>query len=384
MSIAFVSTMANVPWGGSEVLWYSACCHLASQGTKVHVAYPRWPRSSQPIQHLKDAFGIQVYEHSSEKKLAHRVVIKIMEQVGFSAFMNADRNWLRRIKPSILCVSSGNATEGAPWMRLAVEESIPFLTIAQAHAEFLWPNDREADGLLNLYGAALGCLFVSHGNLQLFENQLGARLNNAEVVANHAAGLWDVSSPWPEVTDGTIRLACVGRLHPSSKGQDLLIDVLRQPQWKDRPLIVSLYGEGPQKEILRRLVDRHQLQKKIQFCGHVSDIAQVWQDNHGLILPSRYEGLPLALTEAMMYGRVAIVTDVAGNAEVLEHGVTGYIAESPTVSALSRTLEEAWMARDHWREMGQLAGVRIRQQRPCDPGALLANKLLKLAKGQSY
>ena len=56
--------------------------------------------------------------------------------------------------------------------------------------------------------------------------------------------------------------------------------------------------------------------KNVHFRGHVNDIRAIWEQNHLLVLPSRYEGLPLALVEAMWCGRPAVVTDVGGNAEL--------------------------------------------------------------------
>jgi len=367
--------MASVPWGGSEVLWHSACRHLAGQGEQVCVAYPKWPTLPKQLKSLKEDFGIDVFEHGGSRSLAQRMALKIRGKTGAPVFMDRERKWLRSNAPDLLCISSGNATEGVSWMRLAAEEQVPFVTIAQAHVEFLWPDDDSADSLIRLFNAALRCYFVSHGNLNLFQHQLGADLHNAEVISNNGTALWDTNPIWPNSDDGIFRLACVGRLHPSSKGQDLLIDVLRQPQWRDRSLVISLYGEGPQARSLRRLVDKYHLHDKIKFCGQVSDVVQIWCENHALILPSRYEGLPLALVEALMCARTAIVTDVAGNAEVLEHGVTGFLAEAPAIASLARAMEEAWVSRERWREMGQKARDRIRQQLPENPGAVLAGKL---------
>ena len=200
------------------------------------------------------------------------------------------------------------------------------------------------------------------------------------MISNHDAALWKANPPWPNVIDDVWRLALVGRLHPSSKGQDLLIDVLSEPRWRSRPLVVSLYGEGPQERILRRLVESNALQDRIKFCGHVSDVAQIWRCNHALIMPSRYEGLPLALVEALICGRTAIVTDVGGNAEVVEHGVTGFIAEAAAATPLARVMEEAWHERHRWREMGERARERISMQIPEDPGAVLAAMLINLAE----
>ena len=51
------------------------------------------------------------------------------------------------------------------------------------------------------------------------------------------------------------------------------------------------------------------------FHGHVSDVRGIWYDNHLLVLPSRCEGTPISLVEAMIWGHPAVVTGVGGNAE---------------------------------------------------------------------
>ena len=73
---------------------------------------------------------------------------------------------------------------------------------------------------------------------------------------------------------------------------------------------------------------------RIEFAGHVADIVGIWSKHNALVLPSRCEGLPLALVEAMLCGRPAIATNVAGHGEVIEDGVTGILAEAPTVPAV--------------------------------------------------
>ena len=99
-----------------------------------------------------------------------------------------------------------------------------------------------------------------------------------------------------------------------------------------------------------------------------------------LVLPSRAEGLPLALVEAMMCGRPAIVTDVGGNGEVVRDGITGVIATSATVSALDSALGRFWAMRPQWKRMGIAAAEHIRTLVPADPGPVLADHLLAAAE----
>lgn len=104
--------------------------------------------------------------------------------------------------------------------------------------------------------------------------------------------------------------------------------------------------------------------------------------HHGLVLPSRCEGLPLVLVEAMLSGRVAIVTNVAGNTEVLTDDVTGFVAAAPTEDALDEAMERAWRRRGEWRAIGSTAATRIRELVPPDPAGDLAAELLRVLEAR--
>jgi glycosyltransferase involved in cell wall biosynthesis len=104
----------------------------------------------------------------------------------------------------------------------------------------------------------------------------------------------------------------------------------------------------------------------------------IWARNHALAVPSRFEGLPLALVEAMMCGRPAVVTDVAGNSEVIEDGVTGFLADAPTVRSMESALERFWAQRNDLERMGQVAAARIRQLIPPDPVGVFSDKIKEL------
>src|SRR5262249_6065019 len=160
-----------------------------------------------PVRALTADLGVEIAPYDVRSSFTQRFTRRLLRSVRATPFMDRERRWLRHVRPDILCISSGNATEGASWMRIAVEEQIPFATIAQAHVEFLWPGDDEADTLISLFNSARKCFFVSHGNLQLLQTQLGSKLANAEVVSNHGASLWNANPAWPDVIDGVWRLA---------------------------------------------------------------------------------------------------------------------------------------------------------------------------------
>jgi glycosyltransferase involved in cell wall biosynthesis len=187
----------------------------------------------------------------------------------------------------------------------------------------------------------------------------------------------DEALPWPAVEDDGLRLACVARLYLLDKGQDILLRVLAREKWKARNLRVSFFGRGINRDGLTGLAARLGV-RNVSFEGHTDDVQGIWKNHHALVLPSRSEGLPLSLVEAMMCGRPAIVTKVGGNAEVVEDRVTGFLA-APSEDSIDAALEEAWGRRGELREMGLAAAHRIRTLVPANPAAEFADALLEIA-----
>src|SRR5205814_4318214 len=116
----------------------------------------------------------------------------------------------------------------------------------------------------------------------------------------------------PHVPEGSLRLACVARLNVHAKGQDVLLKTLAVKKWKARDVSLTLFGEGPHRQVLHNLA-RYLGLERVSFAGQVDDILSVW-DRHNLwVLASRYEGLSLAVMEAMLIGRPNVVTPPGGN-----------------------------------------------------------------------
>jgi glycosyltransferase involved in cell wall biosynthesis len=220
------------------------------------------------------------------------------------------------------------------------------------------------------------CYFVSKANQHLLEKQIACELSNAEVVFNPFNVDRDQSVPWPELgLDCELRLACVGRLHPPSKGQDILLEALANPVWAARNWRLTLYGDGPMKEGLQRLVQRFGLQDRVVFAGFVAGVERIWAENHVLVLPSRYEGLPLVMVEAMLCARPVVATDVAGHSEIVEDGITGFLADAPRVASIAGVLEKLWSHRHNLKQMGEAGAKRIRAHVPADPAKVFSQKL---------
>ena len=375
MRIAFLSTMDGSPWGGSEELWSQAATRLLADGHDVLASVIGWPEMPVALAELGRR-GAVIVRRPRVTSLWRRAANRLRRV--FPGTAAADPSWRKILgfRPDMVCISQGAAICGVDWMLRCLDAGIPYAAICQANSEYWWPDDSRAEKVRTAYRGCLHASFVSHRNRQLFETQIAEPLPRSEVVRNPFVVPYDVVPDWPEPAE-PLRLACVGRLDPKAKGQDLVIEVLASDKWRSRGVLVSLFGLGPCSENLRRLVTLRRLESSFTFTGHVGGI---WRTHHALLLPSRYEGLPLALVEAMLCGRIGIVTDIAGNTEVLEDDVTGFVAASPTAGHLDEALERAWVRRDAWREMGRMAARSIREHVPRDPAAVYAKKILTLAK----
>jgi glycosyltransferase involved in cell wall biosynthesis len=374
--IAFISGMDGAAWGGSEVLWSEAALRAVAAGATVMASVTRWPELPSALATLERRGAIvdRRPRSSLAGRITSRAVRALFRRPGWTP------SWQRIVafRPDLVCISHGATSCGIDWMHLCHDEGIPYASVCQANYEFWWPTDEAAAGWRRVFQAARAAFFVSRHNLELFERQIGGTLPTGEVVWNPFNVSWDAAPPWEEPTTA-FRLACVARFEPRAKGHDLLFEVLSHDKWRRRHITVDLYGAGPWEASLRRLVAAHGLDGTVRFAGYAADVERLWAGHHCLVLPSRYEGLPLSLVEAMLCGRPSIVTDVAGNTEVVTDDVTGFVAAAPTVRLLDEAMERAWARRCEWREIGGAAAVAIRERLPRDPAAEFAGKLLALA-----
>jgi glycosyltransferase involved in cell wall biosynthesis len=372
--ILFVSSVSYDPWGGgAEELWSRAALHLAAEGFAVAASVTA---SSPPHQRVLELTGrgVEVWLRPASYPLAKRAWHALTAPRKTRTTIQVERIIAAR-RPELVVIS-----DGAPFPPLDLLETcaalrLPFAIIVQCNHYFWWPDDASAERYREALAAASRCYFVSDANRQIAEKQIGCGLPNAAIVRNPYNVDFNATPSWPPLgAEGEWRFACVGRLEPVGKGQDILFEVLAEPNWSDRHWRLHLYGQGENGEGLARQAYRLGLSDRIVFEGHVASVEGIWALNHILLMPSRIEGLPLAVVEAMLCGRPVVATDVAG-AEVIEDGVTGFLAEAPSVGCFGNALERFWARREDAREIGVTAAKKIRELVPADPVRVFADEI---------
>jgi glycosyltransferase involved in cell wall biosynthesis len=385
-SILFLTSCPEV-WGGSEELWSGAAAELRRRGHRVLCgrtepakrwkSHPRWKGLAETGVKV-GAFGVPTL-----LRAVPDAVLRYAEPLAPLVYGLRNRAlawYLWRIAPDLVVLAQGNTFDGmySVEMPLIVHYTgKPFVLVCQKNSEADWPDDFMRARNAAHFRRARRVYFVSAHNRDIAEHQLGFRFENAEVVRNPYMVAASEPLPWPQERDGLVHLACVGRHYVKEKGQDLLLNVLARPKWRERPVRVNFYGSGANAEGLEGMARLLGLEK-VRFHGFTTDVTQVWRENHALVLPSRAEGLALAQVEAMICGRVPIVTAAGGAAEILEDGVNGFLASSASEDALDDAMERAWARREEWPEIGRRAAQSARQSFPQDPCAAFADKLESL------
>ncbi len=371
----FVFVSSNPGWGGSEELWSAVAAELAAAGHTITVykdgldgEEPRVRRLRELSCRLHDITWFPIARLASLLRFLSYPLSYGLQLARLYAGLAFTRRF------DLVVISQGGNHDGLFMADVCRRMKVPYVLIIQKASDLYWPTDSRRVRMRSMYADALACYFVSEHNRALTQEQLDMELPRASVIRNPFLVPWEKRDDWPDTRDG-VRMACIGRLYPMEKGQDLLLRVLAREKWRKRPVSITFYGSGHQRAGLEGMV-QHLGLTNITFAGFVRDVAAIWTDHHALVLASRCEGLPLVLVEAMLSGRVPIVTNVGGSAEVFDDNVTGFLAAAPTEDSLDEAMERAWQRREEWRGIGEAAAERIRTLVPRSPEGELASTLI--------
>lgn len=155
----------------------------------------------------------------------------------------------------------------------------------------------------------------------------------------------DVSrfSPLDETTSFQERaqtVVCVSKLR-YEKGIDVLLQawslVQKQLHHPSRAKLIVV-GDGPMRAQLEDMAQALGIAGSVEFAGLQSNIpAQLYRGGLA-VLPSRWEGMPNALLEAMACGLPCVATRVSGSEDIIQHGVNGLLVESEDCQGMAHEL----------------------------------------------
>ena len=145
------------------------------------------------------------------------------------------------------------------------------------------------------------------------------------------------------------------------KGHEFLIHAMEHLQSVFPDIHCFLVGKGDKGYLLKlqRLVQAKHLERHITFAGFQENVAGFLEAFDVFVLPSRLEGLPLALLEAMAMKKPVVATQTGGIPEAVEAGVTGYLVPSENSRELALAVQDLLKDPDARSRMGEAGKQRV-------------------------
>lgn len=371
MHLAFVSTMAGSPWGGSEELWTRAAALAAARGHAVTACAIDWRPVDPRVGGLADQGAA--------------LLLRPRREPLWTRFAGGDPAWLAALGSAgagVVCLSQGAAYECvgrratrplARWLAGAGPGEAPaFVTVSHSNKPETTATPGERALCRRLFARAAHNCFVAARHVAMAGEFLGEPVPRVRIVRNpvNLAEATPLPAPPPPV-----RFGAVGRLENKVKGYDLLLNALGAGPWRDRAWSLDIAGDGPDRAALHGLITRAGLGARVRLLGQVTDIRAFWAERHALLMASRTEGAPIALAEAMLLGRPALVTDVGACTEWVAEGREGWVAAEPSTGAVADALERAWADQSRWNAMGEAAAAKAALLQGPDPVAAFVDML---------
>ena len=122
-------------------------------------------------------------------------------------------------------------------------------------------------------------------------------------------------------------LLSVGELS-DRKNHVVVIEAMKQLIQRHPQLRYFICGQGEKKQELQQLIRKYHLEDHVKLLGFRTDVAELCQAADVFVFPSKQEGLPVALMEAMACGAPVVCSRIRGNTDIVKDGVNGYLVSS--------------------------------------------------------
>jgi glycogen(starch) synthase len=200
---------------------------------------------------------------------------------------------------------------------------------------------------------------VSHAvaaDVLRYEPSVASRMS---VITNGIAPPFADVSP---IEEGPPRLLCIGRLD-HQKGFDVAIAAFARIQAAFPEAQAVVAGDGPQRGQLMALAEDFGCDGRVEFVGDVGrdQVAALLRECTMVVMPSRYEGLPLVALEAAWAGRPVVGTESPGLTEAVLPGETALLVPPDDPDALGRAIAKLSTDRSRANELGRKARAHAEQ-----------------------
>jgi glycosyltransferase involved in cell wall biosynthesis len=145
---------------------------------------------------------------------------------------------------------------------------------------------------------------------------------------------------------------CAARLHPQKAHHILINAVSYMVKSGNKGFKVLLVGEGDLRQQFEEMVHSLKLESYIHFLGLRQDIPDILLVSDSFVLSSDYEGLSLAILEAMAARLPVVATTVGGNSQIIKEGKTGLLVPPQDSTSLAQAMSSLLIDKSLAQSMG--------------------------------
>jgi glycosyltransferase involved in cell wall biosynthesis len=374
----FLIIIPAVVRGGAEEVSLKLALGMVKAGWDVHAAFPDQPGTASLIQEMRDgnityhALEIGEYDRNACDRILY-IIPRFFRTLKL----------LRQIQPDLVEIA-------IPWINMSLGSilacawfAIP--TILRFHlvppSVFLpqwrslllkWAQERNQKWVT-----------VSDNNHDLIcsffqvDSQCVARIYNSATSKIKPSKLERTaetisSDSSEEITDiqTSVRtelaipldskmILTVGRM-VLQKGHQDLVPVIPKLVQNFPNLVFVWAGDGEERLQLEKQLNELKIRDKVLFLGYRNDIPRLMQASDILLFPSRYEGQPLTIAEAMVYGLPIVSSSASGIPEMLHHRQHGILFEPGNSQDLLQSMQWALTHPEQLRLMADNAQQHIK------------------------
>jgi glycosyltransferase involved in cell wall biosynthesis len=147
-------------------------------------------------------------------------------------------------------------------------------------------------------------------------------------------GIENVKSETPKLPNVKFTIGTIGRL-TFQKGQEYFIEMAKILKDRGFDFDYHIYGEGEKEKEYKELILKYELTENVLLKGYTKNISETLNSFDLFVLPSRYEGIPYVVLEAMKESVPVLATDVGGMNEVIKNKLNGVLVKKECAEELA-------------------------------------------------
>jgi glycosyltransferase involved in cell wall biosynthesis len=318
--------------GGVDRYVTDLAAALTRSGHEVVVALERTTASALP--EMISDLGVPVH-----------LVAQYHRRHSAQLIKSASTQLLAELAPDGLHAACGSPFSCIGLREAAAQRGVSCIVTEQFVDDALALTASQRERIKLSYLRARHVVFVSEGNRATMQRLVGLQDVAHSVVPNGVdvdairRRLDQIPGRASRPGSGAARLMTASRLAPA-KGLDVLVRAVAELP-SSTVARLDLYGEGPERDPLEHLINDLGLADRAFLHPWLTDVIEQMAVHDLFVLPSRAEGMPYVVLEAMAAGIPVVATAVAGTAEALAHGLVGALIAEPTVAALAAVIRRS-------------------------------------------